>query len=183
MAANQISVLFVCLGNICRSPAAEGTFSYIVKERNLQSHFQIDSCGTAGYHIGEPPNTTSRKIARKHGIDLHSRSRKLQADDFHEFQYIMAMDRSNYEDIQEHSNSTGHISVADQVMMFRQFDPAAGFRTPDQILPENQAPDVPDPYYGGLDGFESVQKIMLRTSHGLLDWIIYKHNISNTISN
>ena len=152
---HKTAVLFVCLGNICRSPAAEGTFRHLVKEAGLEHAFHIDSCGTSAYHIGEPANARSRRTAARHGITLTSRARQLQLDDFQTFDHILAMDRSNLQDVLRMAPAESRATIA----LFRTFDPEAN--------PEKVA-DVPDPYYGGDDGFEEVQQIMLRTSQSFL---------------
>ena len=95
----MIRVLFVCLGNICRSPLAEGIFQHLVEEKSLQDKINIDSCGTSGYHAGEKAHHLSRKVAQSHGIELRSRSRQLKSTDFQEFDYMIAMDTSNIQNI------------------------------------------------------------------------------------
>ncbi|MCC6275146.1 MAG: low molecular weight phosphotyrosine protein phosphatase [Leptospiraceae bacterium] len=151
-------VLFVCLGNICRSPAAEGAFRHIVKSKKLDHLFEIDSCGTAGYHIGELPHSTTRQVALKRGIRLEHRCRKFETADFEKFDFIMVMDDSNHKDVLSKATNASHMN---KVMKFRKFDKFV-----------NGSPDVPDPYYGGLDGFEEVQDIVIRSSEGLLEWIL-----------
>ena len=184
MSQNRIAVLFVCLGNICRSPAAEGTFAHIVNEQSLQRHFRIDSCGTSAYHIGEPANRTSQAVARQHGIHLPSRARQFQRSDFAEFDYIFAMDRSNYSDLEMQVQNDAE---RERLWLFRAFDPEFS----QVIRPEHgavesaqresilaKAPGVPDPYYGGRDGFEQVQQMMMRTSENLLHWLRARHNLA-----
>jgi protein-tyrosine phosphatase len=97
---NPFKIVFVCLGNICRSPTAEGIFQHLVNERGLQPYFFIDSAGTSAYHIGEPANSKSRQIAEKHGVKLQSRARRFEAGDLDEFDLILAMDSENYENLQ-----------------------------------------------------------------------------------
>ena len=162
----SIGVLFVCLGNICRSPAAEGAFKDLVKKHRLQSRFNIDSCGTAGYHIGELAHSTTRSVARRHGIILDSRARQFHSKDFSNFDYILAMDHHNYESLEA---MTSPDKERGSLHLFRSFDP--------DIQAANQIPDVPDPYYGGLDGFEEVQTIVWRTSKSLLEHITKKHKL------
>ena len=152
-------VLFVCLGNICRSPAAEGAFRKEVAKKNLLENFTIDSAGTAAYHIGELPHSMTRRVASEHGIQLTHRARQFSLPDFKNFDYILAMDQTNYDDI---------ISLAKteddrkKVFLFRQFDPLVG-----------QDRNVPDPYFiGSKEGFEEVHSIVSRTSERLLDWIL-----------
>lgn len=183
---DSIGVLFVCLGNICRSPAAEGTFAHVVAERSLVDRFRIDSCGTSAYHIGEAANSTSRATARRHGIELKSRARQFTSQDFDRFDYIFAMDGANFSEIASLARGADDLQ---RVFKFRAFDPdfagvlavgADPAASPDAGRGSGRAggkqpPDVPDPYYGGPDGFEEVQQIMLRTSSHLLDWLLARH--------
>ena len=147
------SICFVCLGNICRSPTAEGIFQHKVKERGLESFFYIDSAGTGAYHVGEKANSTSRSVAKSHGVSLLSRARQFISDDFLEFDLILAMDSSNYANIMKLKLST----TAAQLKMMREFD-TQGYNE-----------DVPDPYYGGLNGFEDVFSILERSSEELIN--------------
>lgn len=152
----QIRILFVCLGNICRSPTAEGIMLHLVKERQLEQLITVDSAGTSGYHIGEPANFYSQKTANTKGIQLPSRSRKFTKEDFDRFDYILAIDKSNLKDIRD-------LQTTEQqnVYLFRSFDREA---------PQNA--DVPDPYYGGEEGFENVFAICYRACEGLLQHIV-----------
>jgi protein-tyrosine phosphatase len=161
----SISILFVCHGNICRSPAAEGTFKHLVNKKGLSQLFKIDSAGTASYHTGEQPHTTTVNVAGKRGITLDHRARQFKKKDFDEFDYILTMDQINHEDIVRQSNG----AIKALVMKFRYFDPVVKNRS----IP----PDVPDPFYGGKDGFEGVQDIMDRTAEGLLNWIMDTHHL------
>ena len=160
---NKIGVLFVCLGNICRSPVAEGVFTHLVDKQNLQPYFHIDSCGTAGYHIGELPHPQTRQVAEKNGITLTSRGRQFQADDFLRFDYILAMDSNNYADL---ASQVPEEKLRQRLYMFRAFDPNNK---------KKQNIDMPDPYYGGLSGFENVYEIALRTCQHLLNELVIKH--------
>ncbi|MEK7991324.1 MAG: low molecular weight protein-tyrosine-phosphatase [Thiotrichaceae bacterium] len=156
----MIKVLFVCMGNICRSPTAEGVFTHLVQQANLQEKIHIDSAGTHAYHIGEPPDLRSQQVARKRGIDMSQlRARRVAADDFEEFDYVLAMDRDNYSILkracpkgQEHKLS-----------MFLDF------------APDLNVKEVPDPYYGGGNGFEHVLDLIEAASRGLLDDIRQQH--------
>ncbi len=169
MAQARIGTLFVCLGNICRSPAAEGTFAHVVKQRGLEKSFHIDSCGTSAYHIGEPANANSRKTAKKYGIDLTSRARQFERGDFRRFDYIFPMDASNFEEVLALAPTP---EDEQRVWMFRGFDPEVNDGNGE---PPRRAAGVPDPYYGGMDGFENVQQILLRTSERLVDWLMKRH--------
>lgn len=151
---SPFKIVFVCLGNICRSPTAEGIFQHLVNERGLQSYFYVDSAGTSAYHIGERANSKSRKTAEQHGIELNSRARRFESDDLKEFDLIVAMDNENRENIKALDNSGGH---SDKVVMLRDYDSSPGDG------------EVPDPYYGGIDGFKNVFDIVKRSCENLLD--------------
>ncbi|KAG9391386.1 Protein-tyrosine phosphatase/arsenate reductase [Carpediemonas membranifera] len=153
---NTISVLFVCLGNICRSPTADGVFGTIVKREGLAGDIKVDSCGTAAYHVGESPDSRSAAAAKKRGYDLSSlRARQLSKQDFRDFDYILAMDDSNLSNCQRvcPKGFSGHLSL------FTEFS--------EQF--HNQP--VPDPYYGGANGFNHVLDIVEDASKGLLKHI------------
>ncbi|WP_412985455.1 low molecular weight protein-tyrosine-phosphatase [Pontimicrobium sp. IMCC45349] len=135
-------ILMVCLGNICRSPLAEG----ILKSKLPQQNYFIDSAGTAGYHVGEKPDTRSIAVARKYGIDISDqRSKKFSITDFDEFDYIYAMDSSNYQNIIALARNNSDIAKVKMIL--------EEVATLDKI-------DVPDPYYGGNDGFETVFQML-----------------------
>jgi len=150
---NPYKICFVCLGNICRSPTAEGIMQHKVNEKNVQSYFYIDSAGTAAYHIGERANATSQEIAEWHGVALLSRARQFTHHDFKEFDLILAMDQSNYTNIMALDPTE---EEAKKVMLMRAFD----------IAHINE--DVPDPYYGGLAGFEHVFEMLERSVEELI---------------
>ena len=133
------SVLFVCLGNICRSPTGEGVFRSLVRQHQLEDSIQIDSAGTIGYHAGHPADPRMRAAASKRGINLTSRSRKITYDDLDSFDLIIAMDRENLSDIRQ---------VHDR--------PTAELKLLSDFLGDEWPTDVPDPYYGGDEGFEYV---------------------------
>ena len=140
-------ILFVCLGNICRSPLAEALFRKHVEANDLQHAFSCDSCGTADYHIGKSPDQRSVDNARANGLQYTHRGRQLSDKDFEEFDYIIAMDESNLFDIQRR-NHTGHSNI----FKMRDFDSV------------NKGSDVPDPYFGGLSGFQDVYDILDRSA-------------------
>jgi len=150
----KTSVLFVCLGNICRSPLAEGVFRHLAEARGLGDAFQVDSGGTGAWHVGEPPDRRSVEVARHRGISLNGRARKVQPEDLRRFAWIIAMDRENLEDLQ--ALAAAH-DVTPRIHLLREFDPAGG------------GDDVPDPYYGGPDGFENVFRMVYRSCDALLD--------------
>lgn len=151
---HPFKVVFVCLGNICRSPTAEGIFIHKVKQAGLQNYFYIDSAGTAAYHVGEPANSKSQATANQHGINLPSKARKFDYADFEEFDLILAMDSENYKNISQLDRKS-HFS--DKIKMMRAFDP------------QPQDGEVPDPYYGGQQGFENVFQVLDRSTETLLN--------------
>jgi len=147
-------ICFVCLGNICRSPTAEGVFQHLVSENGLQPYFYIDSAGTSAYHIGEPANNKSQMVANKHGIHLNSRARRFEPRDLKEFDLVVAMDEENYQNL---FRMAGNEQEKQKIRKMRAFDPKPGDG------------NVPDPYYGGTDGFEQVFQIVHRSSESLLE--------------
>jgi protein-tyrosine phosphatase len=151
---NPYKICFVCLGNICRSPTAEGIFQHLVNERGLQPYFYIDSAGTSAYHIGEPANSKSRDVANKHGVELRSRARKFTVDDLEEFDMILAMDHENLNNIRQLDSRN---QFSGKIELMRNYDPEPGDGA------------VPDPYYGGMDGFQHVFEVVKRSCENLLD--------------
>jgi protein-tyrosine phosphatase len=151
---NPYKLCFVCLGNICRSPTAEGLFIHKVREEGFENYFYIDSAGTAAYHVGEGANSKSQATANKHGIHLPSKARKFEYADLEEFDLILAMDRENFSNIHDLDRRD---RFAHKIKLMRDFDPS----------PEDGS--VPDPYYGGLQGFENVFQILNRSTEALLN--------------
>jgi len=148
-------VLFVCLGNICRSPLAEGVMRHLVAERGLQDQIEIDSAGTGAWHVGEGPDVRSVEIAARNGVSLDGQSaRKVSPADFRDFTRIVAMDASNFRDLRSLAPS----GAAADLRLLRDSDPEG-------------AGDVPDPYYGGGDGFATVYAMVDRSCRALLDEI------------
>jgi len=135
------SVLFVCLGNICRSPLAEGIFRHKIKEKGIEDQFRVDSCGTGHWHTGSAPHPDSIAVAKKNGVSLAGQvSRQLDDQDYFEFNYIVAMDESNLADIEDRK-----IGGDAEIFCLRKYDPEKGGLS------------VPDPYYeGGFDGVFSM---------------------------
>jgi protein-tyrosine phosphatase len=149
----QVRVLFVCLGNICRSPTAEGVFRVLAEREAPELRLSIDSAGTADYHVGSPPDARAQEAARRRGYDLSLlRARVVEAADFERFEYILAMDRQNLAALAR--RAPGH--MRERVRLFLEFAPDA-----DEL-------DVPDPYYGGPNGFEQVLDLIESASRGLL---------------
>lgn len=152
-------VLFVCLGNICRSPVAEGIFMHKVREQGLGTLLIGDSAGTAGYHIGEPPHTTSTSVAREYGVALNHRARQFHSADFEQFDLILCMDRSNYDTIRR---LAGTARLQSKVGMIGQW--IAG-PTPTAV---ETAPEIPDPYYGPVAGFHDVHQMLDTATSNLI---------------
>ena len=149
-------ILFVCLGNICRSPLAEGVFKSLLRARSLTEHYRVDSAGTGAWHVGEGPDRRATEVARRHGVTLEGRARQVAAPDFVDFDYLVAMDRQN---LSELSTLTRRRGSRARLHLLREFDPDPGDR------------QVPDPYYGGTDGFETVYAILARSCTALLDHV------------
>ncbi len=147
------SLLFVCLGNICRSPLAEGIFAHLAKQAGVDVH--IDSAGTGSWHMGERPDKRAQAVARGHGVELPGRARKVRASDMLDFDYVIAMDRSNFAHLAALRRSC-HGSA--RLHLLREFDPEPG-----------RDKDVPDPYYGGRSGFEECFGIVERSCRELLE--------------
>lgn len=150
-------VLFICLGNICRSPLAEGVFRGLVREAGLEDHIVIDSAGTSDCHEGNPADPRTIEVARRRGVELTSRSRPITAEDVESFDYLIVMDHSNERDVRRLAAS---VRPDARIHLLREFDPET-----DGDL------EVPDPYYGGEDGFVLVQELVERACAGLLEHI------------
>jgi protein-tyrosine phosphatase len=146
-------ILFVCLGNICRSPAAEGVFLHLLEEAGLHDRFTVDSAGTGAWHLGERADPRMREAADRRGIALPSVARQISRHDFETFDRIFAMDASNLAALRRLARPEHRAKIR----LFRDLDPEA------------PGEDVPDPYYGGPDGFEEVLDIVTRTARALID--------------
>jgi protein-tyrosine phosphatase len=158
-----ISVLFVCLGNICRSPLAEAVFRQVVAEAGLDHRFRIDSAGTSGYHDGESPDPRTTEVAARRGVTVRGASRRIGTGDAHDFDYLVAMDGDNRREVERLVERTG---ASPHVFLFREFDPGA-----------DGALEVPDPYYGGPTGFEDVHDLVERSARGLLSFLVEEHGL------
>lgn len=157
---SKVSVLFVCLGNICRSPTAHAVFRKQVEEAGLADVIEIDSAGTAAYHVGKQPDMRAMQTARNRGIEMMDlRARKVDFGDFYVYDYILAMDDANYHNLLELALP----EQKDRVQMFLEY--ASGF----------EETEVPDPYYGGAQGFEHVFDLVDSASKGLLNHIKQTH--------
>ncbi|KAL8029642.1 hypothetical protein ABFX02_14G238400 [Erythranthe guttata] len=164
------SVLFVCLGNICRSPAAEGVFKHLVSQRNLDSKFYIDSAGTINYHEGNPADQRMRAASKRRGIEITSLSRPIRASDFRDFDLILAMDKQNREDIIGAFERWRH----------REPLPADGANKVQLMCSyckRHSETEVPDPYYGGQQGFEKVLDMLEDACESLLEKIVTEKSL------
>ena len=148
-----MKILFVCLGNICRSPTAEAVFRAVAAREAPELMIEVDSAGTAGYHVGEPPDLRTRQAASRRGYDMSSlRARIVEPRDFEDFDFILAMDRENLKVL----NHRAPVQARDRVRLFLEFAPDAA------------TTEVPDPYYGGPNGFEEVLDLVEAATQGLL---------------
>ncbi len=156
---SKVKILFVCLGNICRSPTAEAVFRKLVEQEGLSDYFEIDSAGTAGYHIGDMADERSIRHAEKRGYDLTAhRGKRLEAEDLDEYDYIITMDKSNYADVASLCTTQWR-----KLKSFMEFAPETGYT------------EVPDPYYKGSEMFELVLDLCEAAAKGLLEHLKAKH--------
>ncbi len=153
---DKVSVVFVCMGNICRSPTAEAVFRHYVENAGLTEYISIDSAGTHDYHIGSPPDLRTQRAAQQRGYDLSGlRGRQVEEDDFRRFDYVLAMDKAN-------------LAILDRLA------PPDGSKKAQLFLDyarHHNEREVPDPYYGGADGFERVLDMVEDAAQGLLQHI------------
>lgn len=158
-----IRVLFVCMGNICRSPMAEGTFRHLLKNEGLTKYVHVDSAGTHSYHVGASPDKRSQQIANRYGVNLRSiKARPVSPNDFVKFDYILAMDKDNYKHLLDLCPQPNDRS---KIQLFLDY------------APELKEEEVPDPYYGGLIGFEKVMNLVEEAAIGLLNHIREKYQL------
>ena len=144
-------ILFVCMGNICRSPLAEGVFRHLLRQRGLEDKYAVDSAGTGGWHAGEPADQRMQATAARYGVALESRARQISKTDFDQFDLILCADAENRENVLRLGGSP------ERVRLLLEFDSQAPVR------------EVPDPYYGGQDGFDQVYELVRQACEGLLD--------------
>ncbi|MCC5958899.1 MAG: low molecular weight phosphotyrosine protein phosphatase [Ectothiorhodospiraceae bacterium] len=158
----MVRVLFVCMGNICRSPTAEGVFRELLKQEGLADVVETDSAGTHGYHVGRPPDARAQAAARSRDVDISDlRARQVELSDFEYFHWIVAMDNDNLE------NLVAECPASQRSKVYRLLD----------FAPHTGADEVPDPYYGGSAGFEQVLDLVRAGSAGLLKAIRDRHGI------
>lgn len=163
----MIKVLFVCLGNICRSPLGEGAFRHLVTQHGLEDRFLIDSAGTGNWHIGAPPHADSQRVALARGMNISDqRARQITPLDLREFDYLIAMDQSNKEGILALDPAGRY---ADKVKLMLDYHPTCGFK------------DVPDPYFGGPEGFDPVLDLIEEASKNLLAEILEARDLAASL--
>ena len=148
-------ICFVCQGNIIRSPLAEHLFRHLAEERGLSEKYQLDSAGTSAYHAGEAPDRRMRQVAAGHGYTYTGQARQFSPQDLDSYDLIMVMDQSNRRSLE---SMTDEQSLLNKIHLMREFDPQGGSDL-----------DVPDPYYGGAEGFEDTFQIVKRSTQGLLE--------------
>jgi protein-tyrosine phosphatase len=156
----RIRVLFVCLGNICRSPLAEGVFLHLAQGAGVADRFEVDSAGTGDWHVGERPDPRAEAVARKYGVELPSVARQVTATDFERFDYIVAMDRENLWNLERLARERRGGPPRAKIHLLREDDP-------DREAGDDRH-DVPDPYYGGASGFDQVYQMVHRSAEALL---------------
>ena len=158
----MLRLCFVCLGNICRSPVGEGVMRSLVQGAGLAHVVEVDSAGTAGYHAGEPPDGRARAAGRRFGVEVGGRARQFKRADFDRFDYVLAMDRSNFEDL----NELAPDAAKKKLHLLRSFDPASA-----------DGASVPDPYYGAEEDFDDVVRICLAACTPLLETLRREHGL------
>lgn len=163
MSNETIRICFVCLGNICRSPTAEGAMRRLVREAGLHDRFAIASAGTGAYHVGQSADPRSRAEALRRGLDLDGRARQFEPGDFDNFDYVVAMDRQNQRDLER---LAGDAARRAKVHLLRSFDTSSRLEL-----------DVPDPYQGGAAGFARVFDICQAGCEGLLAHLRATHGL------
>lgn len=160
--STKVKVLFVCMGNICRSPTAQGVFRKLVEDAGLTDDIEIDSAGTHAYHVGEPPDARAQETALHRGIDLSDlRARRATSGDFHAYHYVLAMDQENYHALSRICPEGQGLERRLALLM--------------DYAPQARMREVPDPYYGASGGFETVFDMVEEAARGLLEDIRRRH--------
>jgi protein-tyrosine phosphatase len=159
----MLKVCFVCLGNICRSPIGEGVMRHLVEQAGLSEVVEVESAGTAGYHAGDPPDARARAAGRRFGVEVSGRARQFKSADFARFDYVLAMDRTNLEDLAELAEDP---SARRKLHLLRSFDPASP-----------SGASVPDPYYGDDTDFDEVVRLSLAACTPLLQKLRSEHGL------
>jgi protein-tyrosine phosphatase len=156
-------ILFVCLGNICRSPMAEGVFRRVIEEAGVSHLFDIDSAGLGDWHVGQGPDERAQVAALSRGIDISDQcARQVERSDFQRFDLLLVMDRSNLAELRRRAPAEAH----GKIRLFLDFAPNAGTK------------DVPDPFFGGAEGFEEVLDLIEEAAHGLLASLIGEETLA-----
>ena len=158
----KISVLFVCLGNICRSPAAEALFIKKIKERGIEDGFLVDSAGTGSWHVGKKADSRMRLAAKHRKLNITSKARQISKNDFQKFNYILTMDDSNYQNV---------IGLKNREL----YSDLCKIRKIQEFANSFHEKEVPDPYFGGEEGFDYVLDILTDSTCGFLDYIVKNH--------
>jgi protein-tyrosine phosphatase len=161
----MLKLCFVCLGNICRSPIGEGVMRQVLSQAGLDRAVEVDSAGTAGYHSGELPDARARAAGKRFGVEVGGRARQFKRGDFERFDYVLAMDRSNFEDLRELAPSD---AAKAKVFLLRSFDEASP-----------RGASVPDPYYGDDEDFDDVVRICLAACTPLLEELRRRHGLTS----
>ena len=161
---SKISVLFVCLGNICRSPAAEAIFQNLINDKGISNEFMVDSAGTGSWHIGKKADSRMRFAAKQRNINITSKARQIREDDFRKFKYILVMDNSNFSNVIELKNRVKGSDFA-KILKIQDFS---------SIFNEKE---VPDPYFGGDAGFDHVLDILEDSVYSFLDNITQSKDV------
>jgi len=159
----MVSICFVCLGNICRSPIGESVFRHLVREAGLEGSIVIDSAGTGDWHVGQSPDRRACAAGKRRGIDVAGAARQFTRSDFARFDYVVAMDAANYAALAALSPDAASTK---KIHLLRSFDPASP-----------PGASVPDPYYGGPEGFDEVVELCLAACRPLLDLVRREHRL------
>jgi len=159
---DRIGVLFLCLGNICRSPLAEAVFLHRINQREVADRFHVDSAGTGAWHVGEPPDPRMREVAQQYGVKLAGRARQIRTNDLDAFDYILCADEQN------RKNALRMGARPDQARLFLEFDPKAPMK------------EIPDPYYGGDEGFHNVFELVQSGCDAVIDHLLTERTTSKS---